>query len=74
MDQQETTAQAAHPSAPLAPLDSRKQVREVEIYYGKMGLLQEKAETLLHGKPLAKLIAAAAVIAATSLFLFAARL
>lgn len=74
IERQDEAAQAANPAAPLSPLDSRKHVRDVEIYYGKAGVLEEEAEELLHGKPLAKTIAVVSVITATGLFLVAARL
>lgn len=49
--------QAANPAMPLATMDSKKQSREVEIYYGKTGLLMERGREelrrLTHGKPLA---------------------
>jgi hypothetical protein len=67
-------AQAANPAAPLPPLDSRRYRRDVEIQYGKIGVLIEEAEELLHGKPLAKTIAVVSVLTATGLFLIAARL
>jgi len=66
--------QTVNPSDPLPLLDSRKQVRQVEMYYGKTGVLAEKADALFHGKPLAELIAAGSAIVATGLFLVAARL
>lgn len=44
------------------------------MYYGKLGVLTEEAEELLHGKPLAKTIGVVSILSATGLFLFAARL
>jgi hypothetical protein len=44
------------------------------MYYGKLGVLAEEAEELLHGKPLAKTIGVVSVLTATGLFLVAARL
>ena len=73
IEREDAAAQAANPNAALSPLDSRRQVREVELYYGKLGVLMEEADELLHGKPLAKTIAGVSVIAATGLFLVAAR-
>jgi hypothetical protein len=70
----EAEAALADPAAPLSPLDSRRQVRDVEMYYGKLGVLTEEAEELLHGKPLAKTIGVVSILSATGLFLFAARL
>ncbi len=74
IEREAEAAQSADPSAPLSPLDSRKQVRDVEMYYGKLGVLTEEAEELLHGKPLAKTIGVVSVLTAAGLFLFAARL
>jgi len=74
IDREDEAAQIADPATPLSPLDSRKHVRDVEVYYGKAGVLVEKADALLHGKPLAKTIAVVSVMAATGLFLAAARL
>jgi hypothetical protein len=70
----EAEAAQADPTAPLSPLDSRRQVRDVEMYYGKLGVLTEEAEELFHGKPLAKTIGVVSILSATGLFLFAARL
>ena len=70
----EEVAQTVDPAASLSPLDSRKHVRDTEIYYGKLGVLAEEAEQLFHGKPLAKIIAVGSVLTATGLFLFAVRL
>jgi hypothetical protein len=74
IEREAEAAQSADPAAPLSPLDSRRQVRDVEMYYGKLGVLMEEAEELLHGKPLAKTIAVVSVFTATGLFLVAARL
>ena len=61
---------------PLAPDDSRRYTHDVEMYYGKTGLLMDKwtrwFKTITHGKPLAWTIALTAIIAAAGLFLFAA--
>jgi hypothetical protein len=69
--------QVVDPAAPLATSDSAVQSREVEIYYGKAGVLMERlAETagrMAHGKPLAKTILAVSSLAAMSCFLVAAR-
>lgn len=70
----EAEAAQADPNAPLSPLDSRQQMRDVEIYYGKLGVLTEEAEELLHGKPLAKTIGGVSILSAIGLFLLAARL
>ena len=45
----------------------------MQLYYGNVGVLMEKADELLHGKPLAKTIAVVSVITAAGLFLVAAR-
>jgi hypothetical protein len=74
IDRQQDAAQAAGGASPLAPEDSRRHVRDVEIYYGKLGLLMEQAEGLFHGKPLAKTIGVISVVAAAGLFLVSARL
>ena len=74
IDRENEAALTADPATPLSPLDSRRQVRDVELYYGNAGVLMEKADELLHGKPLAKSIAVVSVITATGLFLVAARL
>jgi hypothetical protein len=72
--ERQEAAQGADSAAPLSPLDSRKQVRDVEIYYGKSGVLIEEAEQLLHGKPLAKTIAILSLVTGGGFFLVAARL
>jgi hypothetical protein len=72
-DQLKTEEQLADPSAPLAISDSRKQSRQLEIYYGKTGLLVEQwsedLEHLTHGKPLAKLILVLSCLTAFGCFL-----
>jgi len=56
----------------LSPEDSAKYQRDVEIYYGKVGLLTEKwtrqAAELTHGKPLAELIGVLSIIGAAGCF------
>jgi hypothetical protein len=74
IEREDEAAQTANSATALSPLDSRQQVRDVQIYYGNLGVLMEKAEGLLHGKPLAKLIAVGSVITATGIFLASARL
>jgi len=66
-------SRVVNPADSLPLLDSRKQVRQVEMYYGKTGVLAEKADELLHGKPLAKTIAIASAVIAGGLLLIAAR-
>ncbi|HZR16147.1 MAG TPA: hypothetical protein VFE51_02365 [Verrucomicrobiae bacterium] len=67
----------ADPMAPLATSDSRKQSRQVEIYYGKTGLLferwSEKAAELSHGKPLAEMVFGISLIAALGCFFVSSR-
>jgi len=83
VDRQNAALQAADAgnvssAAPLQPADSRKHTRQVEIYYGKMGLVIEQftdwADGLTHGKPLADTIAVLSLAAAASLFALAKRL
>jgi hypothetical protein len=68
---------AANPAAPLPPLDSKKDTREIELNYGKTGLLLESwtewAESLTHGKPLAKTIIVISSLTAIGCFLVASR-
>ena len=71
--ERENEAQIANPAAPLPPLDSGKHVRDVEIYYGKVGVLLEKADEMFHGKTLAKTIAVVSIVTAVGLFLVASR-
>ena len=70
--------EVTNPGAPLATSDSRKQSREVEIYYGKTGVLlerwSERAESLAHGRPLAKIIAVVSCVTAVGCFFVAGRL
>jgi len=74
LERAQEAAQAASPGLRLAPLDSRKHVRDMEIYYGKLGVLAEQAEELFHGKALAKTIAVGSALTALGLVLAAARL
>lgn len=68
----------SNPAAPLAPIDSAKQSRQIEIYYGKTGLLYERwrenAQVLLHGRSLARLIAITSLMAASGCFLVARKI
>ena len=68
---------AANDAAPLSPLDSKKGTRQVELYYGKTGLLMERvtewAESLTHGKGLAKTIILLSSVTAIGCFLVAGR-
>ena len=72
--QNEAVEIASNPAAPLAPLDSRRAVRDAQINYGQSALVLERAEGLLHGKALANTIAIISVLIAAGLFLTAARL
>ena len=73
IDRENDAVQFADAQAPLSPLDSRRHVRDVELYSGQIGVLLEEAKELLHGKPLARIIGLASVLTATGLFLVAAR-
>ena len=74
IDRENEAALIADPTTALSPLDSRRQVRDLEMYSGKAGVLMEQAKELLHGKPFAKSITVVAVITAPGHFLLAARL
>ena len=83
IDRQNAALQAADRGAvnsadPLPPADSRKHIRQVEIYYGQLGLVIEElsdwAGGLAHGKPLAKTIVVLSAAAAGGLFALAKRL
>ena len=67
-----------NPSDPLAISDSKKQTRQVEIYYGKTGVLMERWsedwEILTHGKGLAKSVVVVSSLTAAACFLIATRL
>ena len=64
-------------AGPLAPLDSRTSTRQIEVQYGKMGLLMEGAtewaESLTHGKGLAKTLIVLSSAAAIGCFIAAGR-
>jgi hypothetical protein len=66
--------QAASPGAPLPLLDSRKNVRNLEIYSGKAGVLIEKASEMFRGKPLTKVASIVTIVVSSLLFCAAARL
>ncbi len=59
-------------AGPLSILDSRKQSRDLEIYYGKSALLFEEfkewSASLVHGKRLAGTVAVAASLLAGGCF------
>ena len=67
----------ANPLMPLTTGESRKQSRQVEIYYGKTGVLferwSEKAAELSHGKPLAELVFGISLITSLGCFFLASR-
>jgi len=77
IDQANAGDQAVNDAAPLSPLDSRKDTRQLEVYYGKTGLLMEGwmewAESLTHGKPLAKTIIVLSSATAIGCFIAASR-
>jgi len=77
IDHENADRQAVNDAAPLSLLDSRTATRQVELNYGKMGLLMERwtewAESLTHGKPLAKTIIVLSSVAAIGCFLVAGR-
>ena len=68
----------SNPAASLAPIDSAKQSRQIEIYYGKTGLLYERlcenAQVLFHGRPLARLTAITSLLVASACFLVARKI
>lgn len=70
--------QTANPALPLAPSDSRKQSRQIEIYYGKTGVLferwSENIESLAQGKTLAEAIAFSSALLTLSCAFAAARI
>jgi len=73
LDRENDGNQTANDATPLGPLDSRKDTRQIELYYGKTGLLMESwtewAESLTHGKRLAKTIIILSSAAAIGCFL-----
>lgn len=64
-------------SAPLAPLDSRKDTRQLQVYYGTSGLVMERMTewfaSLVHGRGLAKTLVVLSSAAAIGCFLAANR-
>ena len=75
IDQKNAADQAAIDAGMLSPLDSRKDTRQLEVYYGKSGLLMEGltewVESLTHGKPLAKTLIVLSSATAIGLFIAA---
>ena len=67
-----------NPNGPLAATDSRKASRDIEMYYGKTGLLMERWRedlgSLGHGKRLAILILVGVALTSAGCFLVAERL
>jgi hypothetical protein len=74
IDRANQAAQAANPAALLSTLDSRRQERDIEIYYGKFGVLMEEAKELFHGKPLARMIGVGSIVTAAGLLFVRSRL
>ena len=76
LDQQQADL-ASDPAAPLGALDSKKDTRELEVTYGKSGVLMEGASEwfsrMTHGRPLAKNIIVLSSAAAIACFIWAAR-
>jgi hypothetical protein len=68
-------ADAAGAGGPLTTLDSRKQVRQLEIYYGESGVLLEEFKawlaSLAHGKRLAATVAVGSCLLGGGCFLAA---
>jgi hypothetical protein len=77
IDRQTKAAMMAGYTEPLSADDSRRYSHDVEVYYGKSGLLLDKwtrrLEALTHGKGLAEVIAVVSVAVAGGLFFVAAR-
>jgi hypothetical protein len=73
-DRMERQRSAGGPDStgPLPSEDSRRYTHDVELYYGQTGILMDKWrrwwQEWTHGKPLAKVIAAASLILASGLF------
>lgn len=61
--------QSANPASSLSAQDSGKHARDVEVYYGKSGLLMEQFQESPQGKALAKVVAAGSSLLATGIFL-----
>ncbi len=76
LDQQQADL-ASNPAAPLSALDSKKDTREMEVTYGKSGVLMESVSEwftkMTHGRPLAKNIIVLSSLAAIGCFVWAAR-
>jgi hypothetical protein len=74
---QENADLAANAASPLSPLDSRKDTRQIELYYGKSGLLMEGAtewiESFAHGKRLAETLVVLSSATAIGCFIAAGR-
>jgi hypothetical protein len=77
IDQADAEVKSLTNDGPLSTLDSRSATRQVELNYGKMGLLMvrwtEWAESLTHGKPLAETMVVLSSVAAVACFLIAGR-
>lgn len=74
---QKNANRAANESDPLSTLDSRSGTRQVELYYGKSGIVMEETldwfQNLTHGRPLAKTIIVLSSAGAIGCFVVAAR-
>jgi hypothetical protein len=74
---QENAFLEANGAAPLSPLDSRKDTRQLEQMYGKSAVLMEGcmewAESLTHGKGLAKTLVVLSSATAIGCFIAAGR-
>jgi len=61
----------------LSPEDSARYQRDVEVYYGKLGVLAEKwtrqLGALSHGKPLAGLVGIGSIVASAACFVYASK-
>lgn len=73
----QTRAEGTDIAGPLSPEDSRRYTHDVEMYYGKTGLLMDKWgrwwEEMTHGKGLAKSIAVASLVIAGGVFYWATK-
>ena len=76
--ERQKAGQAGEATGQLPDLDSRKDVRELQMYYGQSGVLMEEAtewlESLAHGKRLAATVAVASLVVGIGCFLAAAYL
>ena len=77
-DRLDQRAAPASEADALDPLDSRRDTRQIELYYGKSGLSMERClewlQSLTHGRPLARSIVVVSSAAAIVFFIKAARI